>query len=576
MQQLRVLVVLALAAVACEGRIEPGQESPSGLEDQMPSGHEDPTNPVVPRPSASCNGPVDVGPGLILRLTHVEYDNTVRDLLGDSSRPSRGFIGEDAVVAGFHANPLAPPSEAELDSYRGAAETLADKAITNLPALVPCTATEIGSDGCADKFIRTFGRRAFRRALDADEVRAYTALFQVGKSAQDFAFGIALVLRAMLQSPAFLYRIEVGTAVVGRPGLLKLTPYELASRMSYVLWRSMPDEELLTAAESGKLDTPAGIEAQARRMLTSPTTLARVRGALADFAGGWMGIPEMPVLADTTKDPAMFRTFATLVGDMQREQDAFFQEIMLNQDARVSTLLTATYTVGTARLAALYGAQPSMSMSTTAKPTDLARFDLPAGQRFGILTQAGLMSVLAHETETSPIHRGLWVRSMLLCQPPPPPPDNIADLAPKVDPKLPIKQRLSMHRASSACASCHSLMDPVGFAFENYDPIGAYRTMTGRAPVDATGELTGTDVDGPLAGVGPLADKVARSAQVRGCMTRQWMRFAFGRHEDDADQCTVDTLTARMSASKGDMKDLLMALTLHEGFRHRRPAEVTP
>jgi hypothetical protein len=381
---------------------------------------------------------------------------------------------------------------------------------------------------------------------------------------QGFPFGITLVVRGMLQSPAFLYRIEVGQPVPGRQGLSRLNAWELASRLSYALWRSMPDDELLDAAASGRLESASDVATQVRRMLTTPAGVTKARAAVADFVDGWM---ELGDLRQVEKDPVKYRTFKSLVGDMQRESHAFVEEVMLGADSRVATLLTASFSFVSAKLAPLYGlSAPAGTMAPT-------RLDLPA-QRSGILTHASLMAVLSHESSTSPVHRGVWVRTALLCQVPPPPPPDVNDTLPSVNPNLSMRERLAMHRENPSCAACHQFVDPIGFAFENFDTVGAYRTMEGRNPVDATGELTSTDVDGPFNGVRPLADRLARSAQVQDCLVKQWLRFTLGRLEGTADQCTLATLGSRLAASGGDLRDALTALVSHESFRHRRTEEV--
>ncbi len=586
MRELARAAVLLLLAPACVGAIgspgEPGSSVPpataapgsevvapggppgSGVVPPgQPPGTPPPPAVFMPGTPPRCDGPVDAGLGLLLRLTRVEYNNTVRDLLGDTARPGRAF-SDDAVMAGFRVNAVAPPSESEIEQYRGAAETLAERAVANLATLLPCTGVESGTKVCADKFIRTFGRRAFRRPLDAQEVQAYTVLFDKGMASDGFPFGINLVVRGMLQSPAFLYRIEVGQPVPAQRGLARLNAWELASRLSYALWRSMPDDELLDAAAGGRLESVADIGAQVRRMLTSPAGVAKARDSVADFVDGWM---DLGALDHVEKDAIKYKTFKSLVGDMQRESYAFVQEVMLGADSHIGTLLTAPFSFVTGKLAPLYG------VTVPAANTAPTRVDMPA-QRSGVLTHASLMAVLSHDLATSPVKRGVWVREALLCQIPPPPPPDVNDTFPSVNPNLPAREKLAMHRASPSCAACHDFMDPIGFAFENFDPVGAYRTLDGGKAVDATGQLRQTDVDGPFNGVRPVADSLARSAQVQDCMTRQWLRFTLGRVENIADKCTLAAVDSRLAATGGDLRDALTTLVSHESFRNRRTEEV--
>jgi hypothetical protein len=497
-------------------------------------------------------------------LTRDEYDNTLRDLLRDSSRPARAFL-EDEKAGPFDANGALPVTDAMLEKYQAAAEAVAATAARSLSTLVPCAAGAAlaTQDACAETFVRDFGRRAYRRPLGADELTRYQALYRATKASDGFAEGLRLVIVAALQSPHFLYRVELGAPVERGAKVARLTSHELAARLSYFLWDTLPDAALMKAADSDALTTPEQVEREARRLLTAPQAAAGLSGFLVQLL-------EVDDLGDAQKDAKLFPGFTPEVRASLRVETARFADAVLREgDARFDTLLRSRTTFLRPSLMSLYGARdPGGAVEADGSK----KVELDAGQRSGFLTQAGLMASLAHVDQTSPVHRGLFVRESLLCHTLPSPPDNANVVPPKFDPQQSTRQRFVAHRVDPACGGCHALIDPVGFGFERYDAAGKFRSTEANAPVDASGEILGgaTDVEGRFDGALELAGKLAGSRTAQRCFTRQWMRYALGRLDAAEDTCSVEGAFAAFAGGTRDVRELIVAVTRSDSFRHKR------
>lgn len=536
--------VVSAGTEATDTGVEPGGGSSGGEE----TGGE---------PGATCEA-ITPGASPVRRMTRTEYDNTVRDLLGDETRPGRNFPAEEESL-GFNNNAdtlVVVPILAE--QYQDAAEKLAEAAVTDhLSALLGgCNPDSLGEDTCAEKFITSFGPLVYRRPLVAEETTSLLAVFDAGREQFDFETGIRLVLTTMLQSPHFLYRVEFGTPIDGETEVRKVAPYELASRLSYFLWGSMPDATLFKAAASGKLETREDVAFQARRMLADP----RAREAVRDFHDQWLKLKHID---EVQKDPDMFPDFDPAVLALLRsEAETFIDHVIWDGEGDLDTLLQAPYTFMNAELAKYYGVQGPVSDA-------FEKVELGPDKASGFLTQGGLMAVLAKANQTSPIHRGKFVRESLLCQFIPPPPDDVDITPPEVDPSLPTRERFKEHSADPFCAGCHAMMDPIGFGFEHFDALGKWRDVEAGEPIDASGEIISAKVQGPFDGVPGLAAMLVESPEVEACMTRQWFRFAYGRGETNADDCTLDGLSAEFAASGRNIPDLLVALTQTDAFMYR-------
>lgn len=549
-------MLLVLLADACTGRIGPiGGRSPLGANGSGSGsvGAETMTPDAGALPESRPIAP-------LRRLSRAQYNNTVQDLLGNTSKPADKFLS-DTLGAFSGSAALARVSPIEVDEYRAAAEQLASDAVQNLAALLPCQPAAMGDEPCARQFIADFGLRVYRRPLGSDESDSLLQTFRDARTEGDFVFGIQAVLTAMLESPYFLYRVDLPPAGAAAGAVVLLDSYAVASRLSYFLWNSMPDTELFARAQAGKLTEPSDVEAEARRMLAD----ARARPAITDFFGQWLLLAG---LDNMTKDPTLFPDYSDALRlSMQTETLKFSEYVMFDADARLDTLLLSPKSFVDGALAALYGLPSAQSFTLV---------DLDPTQRAGILTQASLLTVTAHNDSTSPTRRGKFVRDRLMCQSPPPPPPNVSFKLPPPKPGESARERYAVHVANPSCASCHTLTDPVGFGFENYDAIGKYRSSDGGKAIDASGQVNASnDIDGPFVGVIELSQKLARSEQVRDCMARQWFRYAQGRNEADGDEASVRVALAAFEAKGSDLRELIVATTLADAFR-LRVVEVSP
>ncbi|MEZ4466569.1 MAG: DUF1592 domain-containing protein [bacterium] len=448
------------------------------------------------------------------------------------TRPE-GFAFETHVTSGR-------VTAVHLEAYLENAERAARAALARGGAWLPCAAAEAG---CPERFAAEVGARIFRRPLTDAERARYAAL------ARDEGFEPALT--ALLASPGFLYRTERG-APAG-DGHYRLTGHELAAALSYFLWGTTPDAELLAAADRGDLDQDAGLEREARRLIASP----RAAEALGTFAVQWLGIESLPTAAKSAElSPLFGDDVRQALLDQTRDfvRAAFFAP----DQGRFATLLTAAWAVPDPRLAALYGAA--------------AGSPAPDG-RAGVLGQASVLATYAHSDQSSPIRRGLFVRQKLLCQDLPPPPPNAGGV-PDVDPSATTRERFRQHTDDDFCRSCHQYIDAVGFGFEAFDAIGRHRTTENGQPIEGGGDMNdveglGTGTRAPYLDLATLGAVLAESEAAPACFAVRLRRFALGAREGVADRCAVHALQARFADSGGDLRDLLLALVTSPEFTTR-------
>jgi hypothetical protein len=515
----------------------------------------------------ACTGAPRVGPSQLRLLTNEQYAHAVRDLLAplDVGDPTLGFPA-DAEVGGFRSNADVTISDVHFETYMATAGKLADRAVTEIDRVLGCDRAREGDDACARRFIQDFGRRAFRRPLADEEVQRLAALHATGKAA-GFANGVRLVIAAVLQSPHFLYHLDAGLLTPATDKAVPLDGYQVAARLAFFLWGSIPDRALLDAAAAGKLATREGVAAEAARLLADP----KAGASLAGFHRQWLVTEEVE---EAQKDRRVFSAWTpALATALGGEADRFAEHLMREGDGKLGTLLLAGYTFATGPLYALYGVPDPGPTAPAYK--GFRRVELGAGQRSGLLTGGAFLASHAHANQTSPVHRGKVVREQLLCQPLPQPPANAADNPPGLDPRLSTRERFEKHRSDPACSGCHQLMDPIGVGFEAYDGIGRYREVEPNgARVDTVGELIGTrDVDGRFRGAVELARRLAGSAAVHECVATKWLRYALGRLETADDDCTRAELAGVLAASGQDLRQLVVALTRTDAFRHSRATE---
>ena len=536
-------------------------ESNAGGEGALPGAGSAGASSTMPGPRGfECRtGTVDPGPSPMKLLTRTQYLNSVHDLLGEIAGLD-GALGAGRSASAFG---LVQPDVAQVDleNYRNAANQASLSVASNkslLEQLAPCADGDAMRD-CARTFVQTFAARAYRAPVtDVADIELHLQLFDVGAKVS-YAHGIELLMQGILQAPRFLYRVEVGGSEQVSDTAVKLSPYELASRLSYALWDTMPNEELTAAASSGGLATKEGLLSQLAWMLQAPQGASVMRRFLENFI-------HLSDLDNSIKDATLYPEWqtSTLRASMKTQASTFFDDLLTKQGGKLSTLLTSRTVFVNQDLAPYYGTTSGASFTATNGVN---------GATSGILTLPAFLSVLAKPSESSPIYRGKFVREMLLCQQLPAPPANIPK-PPDVTPGVSTRERLSEHESNASCSGCHRLMDPIGLAFENYDSLGRFRTMDGQEPVDASGELFATaEIDGKFTGVPELGQKLAQSETVRQCMARQWFRFALQRFEQPVDDCSMQGLLDSFETADADLNTLPQAIVLSDAFQYRHPVD---
>jgi hypothetical protein len=489
------------------------------------------------------------------RLTREQYDNTVRDLfarVGISVPALAARFSPDDYAGSFPANAAVVASEGHIRAYADAAEHIADAVSSDLAKLVPCDVAA-GDADCAKRFALDFGMRAYRRPVDRRQLETLLRIFELG-AARGFEYGIRLVLETVLQSPYFLYHVEY-TPAAAEPAIA-LDAYELAARLSYFLWDSLPDDALFEAARSGALNDPDVLRQQAERMLAD----ARAGAALAGFTTHWL---ELDGLADLAPDNAVYPDAAlNLPPDSLAETLRFVDYVVRGEgDGSLTTLLTAQFGFPTETLWSSYGVRPPAGYDGSTP------LDLPAGQRAGVLTQVSTLFKHSH-TQLSPIRRGKYVLNSILCQEISFPENLEIDLDLSEEAGGSVRQKLEGLTQRPECMGCHLLINPIGFAFDAYNRIGQY----GGSAASGAALNVPDYMMGPARDAVDLAGKIAQSDAARGCMVKQMQRFALRRKETTADTCTLSTLAqtfagATDDARRFDVRRLMLGVVTQNSFR---------
>ncbi|HXK20836.1 MAG TPA: DUF1592 domain-containing protein, partial [Polyangiaceae bacterium] len=487
------------------------------------------------------------------RLNRAEYKTTVHDLLGVDAAIVDTFPPDNAGLGFTNNADVLSVKNLLAEAYMTGSEGFTKAALANIATLVPCSAA--GDDACAKQFIADFGLRALRHPLTDADNTTYFKLFTAGKMGGTFADGIELVIEGMLQSADFLYRVEQSDPTAPADAVVPVNDYEMATRLSYFFWGTMPDKTLFDAAAAKKLTAPADIQAQVTRLLADP----KAKAAVAQFHGEWLSTGQV---SSVEKDAAMFPEFTPAIRAAMRQEVETFVDQVFWTDGKVETLFSAPYSYLNQDLATFYGAPAPTA-------DGFQKVMLDPTQRAGIATQGALLTSFAKRNQSSPVLRGKFVREQFFCQKLPDPPANLVIVAPEVTPGSTTRQRFAQHEKDPTCAACHKLMDGLGLGFEAYDPIGRWRTQDQGLPVDSSGTIVSTDVDGTFVGGAALAAKLAQSGEVRACVVKQWFRYANGRQEIDADSCTLQNLNTQFDSGGHDMRDLRVKIALSDAFRFR-------
>ncbi|HLY08491.1 MAG TPA: DUF1592 domain-containing protein [Planctomycetota bacterium] len=515
------------------------------------------------------NAPKVAGRVVSHRLNRVEYRNTIRDLLGVDYNPFNDFPHDDLGYGFDNIGDVLSMPPLLLEKYVAAARKIADQAVVGkekdklIFVSKPGGAEAPAAPGAKPKTNRDYakecltklGTRAFRRTIQSDEIERLLKLYDAGEKMEggDFEKAMKLPIRGLLISPFFLLRIEAEGFVDTYP----LAPFEVAGRLSYFLWSSMPDDELLESARSGKLLNNKELEAQTLRMLKDPKAFA-----LADnFTPQWLQIRRLEDMRfDAGRFPGMD---PSMKKDMIQEAVLYFDAVM-KEDLNVLTFLDSDFTFVNDRLARLYGLVGSGTFQ---------KIKLTDPRRGGVLTMAAVLAATSDPDRTSLVKRGKWVLETILATPPPPPVPDAANL--KDDPeaaRLPLRQRMEKHRADPNCASCHKRMDPIGFGFENYDAIGAWRDQDQGKPVDSAAELPdGKKFNGPIELKKILKEK--KSEFLEG-FTEKLLTYALGRGVEAFDGPVVKSIADTVTKKDYKFSALILEIVKSYPFMYRQKDRV--
>jgi hypothetical protein len=534
---------LLLLAVSCSAALDeapgtaPDPVTPGDRVDPGKMPNRPPPGLTPPVTGVGCKAP-EAGTSPLRRLTRRQYNKAIQRLFGGKSAPADKFL-EDERVEPFVSNLDASPSDGVVEQYLTTAEELAAAQAKKLADGLKCAA---GAEAaCGRKFIADFGKRVFRRPLTTAEVDRYAKKFDEHRAAGgSVQAGVQQVVLTLLQSPYFLYHVEEWAPPDAKTGVARFDQHSLASRMSFFLTGAPPDDALIAAADRGELGAPEQIEVQARRLIDT----ADGQETLLDFHRYWLEIERMPRVE---LDPMLYKDFtATVRTSMEADANAFISHVMKNEGGRLDALFTSSYFVDAKGV----------------------RTDVDPAQRLGVLTHPATLT-----SSPRSVQRGRKIREMMLCQHvPPPPPGITAELPPKKPGQSP-RQRWEALMDDPTCAVCHKMMNPIGFALDNFDEMGRWRETDDMLPIDPRGEITGAgDADGAFSGPVELVQQLTKSKAFVSCATEQWLRYALGRNLEEGERCAIDGLATKFAAAKLDMRALMVAIVSSPLFVQTKPA----
>jgi hypothetical protein len=518
--------------------------------------------------SAGTSNPTDNPPGVegigwstrYPRLSHAQWENTVRDLLSLDALPNlASTFALDPDNSRFDTYTARTVSSNLWLDYQRGAEVVAADVAKNAAKLAKVVS--VAAQGNAKAFVTELGERAFRRPLSEQEITSHTALFEQAatlfEGGDAFANGAELVMRALMQSPHFLYRVESSTLAAEKK--IWLNGYEVASRLSYGLWNTMPTAELFAAAKAGELTTPDGVTKWTRAMLKD----ARAKGPLVGFHDQLFNVVNYGTIA---KNKTLFPTFTEALAPVLREEARrFFEEIVVTRGASVAGLLTMPVTFVNDQTAPFYGLQPTYG-------TQLTRVDLDPTKRAGVLTQIGFLSKYGSQAQSDPILRGVHISLDVMCSSLPAPPNDIPSLPALLDGQT-NRERVELLTSKSPCSSCHAtFINPLGFALENYDAIGQWRDTDNGKPVNAAASFSIDGATVNYSGPVELSQMLAKSPSVHRCYSKNWLEYVMGRKPTLEEDGVLDKVAAA-SVQTDDMGGLLSNITALETFR-ARPEEI--
>ncbi len=515
---------------------------------------------------AGCEGPEVLEPWPTLpntpaltgmqRLTVAHYKNAITDVLGDVVVPTA--IEPDTSLEGFVSigSSVSAISPRGVEQYETAAYQIAEQALATeakRAALVPCSPSAAGDIKCADAFVKSFGRRMWRRTLTGEESLPIALLIaNAAEALGDFYEGVAFGIAAILQSPNFLYRPGFGEPDPDLPGQTRYTNWEMATRLSFFLWNGPPDDELLDAAERGDLTRFSSLADQANRMLND----VKARRGLRNFITEYLRLDELDHL---DKDPKIFTYYSPEVGPAAREETLLdYEHLVFDEDSDMRDIFTTRRTFVNGKLASMYAVPAPLA-------DGFAEVELPSSlRRRGLLGHVSVLALNAHPTSSSATLRGKFIRTTLLCGTIPPPPVNVNTALPEPSgTTLTLRDRVAEHLVDPFCASCHLQMDPLGLGLENFDSIGRFRERDNGALIDASGDLDGV----PFEDAEGLALAVRNHPALVSCFVRQMFAYATSFHDRGEDRPTINALADDFRYSGHKVKALMLRIATSPAFR---------
>jgi hypothetical protein len=554
------LIATAGIAAACTGELQSGNNV-SGASGNAGSGvGSGPSGPsgrdVIPDAmDGECAAKVpDALP--LRHLTRAQYESAVKEVLGVGQVDGIELFPPDETVEGFEIGRTISPLLAQ--QYLLTAERVAAAAVQQVPALAVCEGGRAEQE-CAIELAEQIGLRAYRRPVADGEAAELVKVFSVAREGANYSAGVAGLVQAVISSPHFFYHAERTLAEDGDTAV-RATPFELASRLSFFLWSAPPDAELLDAAASGELDTIADVEKQARRMID----VATAKHGFQNFYRQWLGMDQF---SDLQKDPERYPSFDKPAASAFRQAlGAYIDEVMWNGDGTLESLLLDRTTFANDRIAALAGLPAPGG-------DDIRKIVLnESDDRRGLLGQPAFLALLAHPNQTDPVRRGKFVRTELLCGIVLPPPPEANVMVPEREPGISTRQRFEQHSVEPACKGCHEMMDPIGFGFEKFGPLGEPRDDDEGHAVDDSGAILGdVDVSGRFSGISELATRLSGSEEVGECVSRRLIRYSSAKLSPDSERCLAQT-AADVARESGrlDLKELVVSITLQSAFSAKR------
>lgn len=501
------------------------------------------------------------GHGRVRRLSHDEYDRTISTLFNKELHHAQSFAADIEVHGYLNSAETLKASPILLEQWLNTAELMAETYIQEIDQKLSCAPQ--ANRACAQQFVQSFGKRAFRRPLAQEDVDRYLALYDETAKHLNFTEGIRDVLTAMLISPHFLYRFELGT-VDAQTGVCVLGSYELANALSYMIWGTMPDDALLDAANAGQLDTSEGLIAQAKRMIKDP----KGKIAFRDFVFKWLNLNRFKsIVRDANTYPEFNNDIRVR---MLAEAEAFVDGVYADGSGSLRDLFTSKTRDLDAMLASYYG--------LTVPDDGQAHSVSFEEDRAGILGLGAFLATQAGGDRSSPVLRGAVIRRKMLCQelPPPPPALNIKEGA--LDPNWTTRERFAQHSSDPSCSGCHRLVDPIGFAFEHYDGVGRYRATYEKsgAAIDANGAIIASrHSDGSLSGLGELNQRLSMGADAPACFTQQAVYYRYGVSDPFEHGCNMEVIEDKFVQGDMSFESLLLAMIQTPHFTSRAPAHWT-